>query len=309
MTGPSLLDIIAAIQSRLDAGADAVTLEVLDPDQGRGRFAGERVEIEGELYVHRPWRVWVELADRLGLRMCTPKLVAPPLCELRFEPLAAGFAWRDDDEDKRERYGTSSEFARIRKSEEPSFVLDLADALARVDPRPDARILSLGVNAGDELALLLALRPELGERAGFVGVDHSRSAIARARERFAAARHRFVEADLGALATLELGRFDLVLALDVLQSPGVDSHALLRQIVQSLLEPTGAVILGLPNCRYRDGELVHGARVKNFSQPELGLVVRDIAFYRRYLQQHRRRVFVTGSHELLITAIAEPPTQ
>jgi hypothetical protein len=50
---------------------------------------------------------------------------------------------------------------------------------------------------------------------------------------------------------------------------------------------------------------MHGARTKNFSQPELGLLIRDIAFCRRYLQQHRRKVFVTGTHELLITAIVE----
>ena len=297
----TLLEIIAQLQRQLADGADVVTLRVLDPDRGRGCHAGERIDIEGSEHVHRPWRVWVELADRLGLRLCTPKLIEPPLVELRFERLSPVATPSIDD--RREKYGTASEFARIRKAEEPSFLLDFADALARVNPRPDARILSLGVNAGDELALLLELRPTLREQASFVGVDHSASAIARARERFPAPRHRFVETDLASLAQLELGRFDVVLALDVLQSPGVDSDALLRHVVQALLTDSGALILGLPNCRYRDGELTHGARSKNFAQPELGLLVRDVAFYRRYLQQHRRKVFVTGSHELLITAV------
>lgn len=296
----TLLESIAAIQRQLDDGAQIVTLRVLDPDLGRGRYAGERIEHEGREYVHRPWRVWVELADRLGLRMCTPKPIEPPLLELRFERLAVA---QPPSDDPREKYGTASEFARIRKGEEPSFLLDFADALARVSPAPDARILSLGVNAGDELALLLELQPTLREQASFVGVDHSATAVARARERFPAARHRFIEADLASLASLELGRFDLVLALDVLQSPGVDSDALLRQLVQAQVAPSGALILGLPNCRYRDGELIHGARTKNLSQPELGLLVRDAAFYRRYLQQHRRKVYVTGTHELLITAV------
>jgi SAM-dependent methyltransferase len=296
-----MLDLIELIQDRLAAGDDAVTLAVFDPDHGRGRFAGEQVEFEGRVYVHRPWRVWVELADRLELRLCTPKPLDPPICELRFERLAASST--APVADVRERYGTQSEFARVRKAEEPSFVLDLGDALARVDPRPDARILSLGVNTGDELALILELRPALRERASFVGVDHSPSAIARARERFAAPRHRFIEADLAALATLELGRFDLVIAIDVLQSPGVDDRELLRRLVQTHLEPHAGLILGLPNCRYRDGDLVHGARMKNFAQPELSLVVANIAYYRRYLHQHRRKVFVTGTHELLITAI------
>jgi SAM-dependent methyltransferase len=298
----SLLELIAAIQAQLADGAEVVTLRVLDPDHGRGRYPGESLEFAGQVYVHRPWRVWLELADRLELRMCTPRSIEPPVCELRFERLNSP---NPPSADLREKYGAGSEFSRICKAEEPGFLLDFADALARVNPRTDARILSLGVNAGDELALLLELWPELREQASFVGIDHSPSALARARERFAAPRHRFIEAEFAALATVEIGRFDLVLALDVLQSPGVDDRTLLRQLVQHHLSPTGALILGLPNCRYRDGELIHGARMKNFSQPELSLLVSDIAFYRRYLHQHRRKVFVTGRHELLITAIVD----
>jgi hypothetical protein len=74
-------------------------------------------------------------------------------------------------------------------------------------------------------------------------------------------------------------------------------------VVQQRLSPTGSVILGVPNCRYLDGELLHGARTKNFRQPELSLVIDGIAFYRRYLHQHRRKVYVTGKHTLLVTAV------
>ena len=42
-------------------------------------------------------------------------------------------------------------------------------------------------------------------------------------------------------------------------------------------------------------------RLKNFAQPELGLLVKDVAFYRKYLQQHARQVFVTGKHYVLVT--------
>src|SRR5690606_279906 len=122
-TRPSLLEIIAAIQRQLATGAEVVTLEVLDPDHARGRFAGEPIEIDGRVFVHRPWRVWIELADRLGLRMCTPRPLDPPCCLLRFERLAPESTARRDDDDVRERYGVASEFARIRKAEEPSFVL------------------------------------------------------------------------------------------------------------------------------------------------------------------------------------------
>jgi len=137
-----------------------------------------------------------------------------------------------------------------------------------------------------------------------VGVDHSASALAVARARFPA--FQFACADVGALATLGLGTFDLVISLNTLQSPAIDDRAVLRQIVQHHLAPRGAVILGLPNARYRDGELEYGARIPNFRQPELGLLVKDVAFYRKYLQQHGRQVFVTGKHYVLVTGVAAP---
>jgi len=104
---------------------------------------------------------------------------------------------------------------------------------------------------------------------------------------------------------LGLGRFELVIAIGMLQSGELDDRALLRRLVQDHLAPAGAVILGVPNCRYVDGEISFGARMRNFSQPELGLVIKDIAFYRKYLQQHHRKVFVTGRNYLFVTAVAE----
>jgi len=140
-----------------------------------------------------------------------------------------------------------------------------------------------------------------------VGIDHSASALDTARARFPA--FRFLEADLGALASLGLGTFDLVISLNTLQSPGVDDRAVLRQVVQHHLAPGGAVILGLPNSRYAGGEIAYGARMKNFRQPELGLLIKDVAFYRKYLQQHGRQVFVTGKHYVLVTGVMPAPAE
>ena len=41
-----------------------------------------------------------------------------------------------------------------------------------------------------------------------------------------------------------------------------DDRSVLRLIVQRWLEPSGGVILGVPNCRYLDGEQLFGARTK-----------------------------------------------
>ncbi len=300
-----LVDVVAYLRAAIAGGAVTVALQVLDPDHGRGRYAGEPVTVAGRDHLHRPFRLWVELAERLGLRLLTPRPARPPLVELRFERLDPATGWHGDEPaDPTEKYGAGSEFARISKLEEPGFLIDFAEALARVDPRPGARILDLGVNTGDELALIGALAPALRGQATFVGVDHSRSALAVARARFPAAGYRFIEADLGRLAEIDLGdAFDLVICIGTLQSPGIDDRELLRHIVQRRLLPGGSVILGFPNCRYVDGEVEQGTRMVNFREPELGLLIKDVAFYRKYLQQHRRQVHVTGNRYLLVTGV------
>ena len=303
----SLLAVIEHLRARLAAGDAELRWTALDPDRGRGRYAGELVELGGQVYVHRPYRVWVDLAERLGLRMLTPRVVGDGLVELRFERLDESARWQAVEVEASERYGRDSGFQRISKLEDPDLVIDFADALARTRLPAAPRILELGVNRGDMFALIHALDPKLAGAASFVGVDHSASALALARERFPGDNYSFVVADVNELPAL--GSFDLVIAMGVLQSPGVDDPALLRRLVQVELGWTGALILGVPNCRYLDGERVHGARQKNFRQPELSLVIKDIAYFKRYLQQHRRQVYVTGRDYLLVTAVAEAPSR
>ena len=302
--GEPLLDIIDHVQRRLAAGAQVVTFAALDPDHGRGLHAGEPVQLAGVTYLHRPYRVWVDLAGRLGLRLLTPRPLAPPLLELRLERLDPAVDWHSAAvAEPLEKYGAGSAFARICKLEDPDFVIDFCDAIDRARVAADARVLELGVNRGDALALLCARVPGLAQRGALVGVDHSESALAVARARFPGGR--FITADLGRLGEAgELGgRFDLIVALDTLQSSGLDDRALLRALVQDHLAPRGSLVIGAPNCRYLDGEQVYGARMRNFRQPELGTLVKDVAFYRKYLQQHARTVYVTGKHEVLITAV------
>ena len=285
----TLVELIEDLQRRLAEGEREVSITVADPDLGRGRPAGTRV---GDA-IHRPLRVWVELADRLELRLRTPRPAAPGRVELVFERIEAPEPVAPAD--PTEKYGLDSPYAEIDKLEDPGFVLDFADALDRCALGPQPRVLDLGCNRGDVLALVLRHHPT----ASLWGVDHSASALGAARERLP--DHHFVEADVATLPSLDLPRFDLVLALNILQSPGVDDRELLRHLVQERLADRGAVILGIPNCRYRGGELLHGARMKNFTQPELSLMVKGAAHYRRYLQQHKRKVWVTGRNYILVT--------
>ena len=293
-----LIDVLAGLRAQLDRGESIIDMLALDPDLGAGRYAGERIVIAGTPYVHRSLSTWVELAERLGLRLAMPVHADPPRVRLRLERLGPYAPTRTGPAGgATEKYGAASDFARRSKLEDPGFVLDLEAALARVELPRAPRVLDLGCNTGDELALILRRAPD----ARITALDHSASALAIARQRFAAAT--FVEADLVTLPTLPLGTFDLVVSIDTQQSPAIEDRVIVRHVVLELLAPTGSLILGFPNGRYRDGELEYGARMVNFTEPELGLLVKDVAFYRRYLAQHRRRVFVTGKHEVLLTAV------
>ncbi|WP_163867585.1 class I SAM-dependent methyltransferase [Myxococcus eversor] len=289
------------------AGEGGVCIEVPDPDLGRGSYPGERVG-PGQGLVHRPLRSWCDLAEGLGCRLLTPRGVDTTHVSLTFEPLGPEASWHaggtaSEEVSLQERYGVDSAFARVRKLEDAGFLLPWLEALGRVRLPEGARVLDLGVNRGDELAAFAWL--EGAPDVTFVGVDHSASALAEARARFPDARHSFLVADLNALPE-GLGRFHLVVSVGTLQSPGVDDHALLRTLVQEHLEPEATLVLGFPNSRFRDGEVVYGARVRNLREPDLSLLVKDLSFYRRYLHQHGFRTYLGGKYDLLLTAVRGP---
>ena len=288
-------EVLRATLEPLQIG-EPLSFYALDPDLGAG-FTGELFEYSGIRYRHRPLRVWLELAERLGCRLHTPE---PEGTFVKFTvSRLADAAWHHRKDSSSEAYGSASEFSRVQKLEEPTFLFDYTRALERVALKPESRVLSLGVGRGDELGPFETLFE--GYDLSFTGVDHSASALSLARERFPRANYDFIQADLNALE--ELGRFDLIVSIATFQSPGVQGHTMIRKLVQNYLTERGSLILALPNCRYRDGEVIYGAKMKNFSEPNLSLVVKDLAFYRKYLQQHRFQVFLTGKYYLFLTAV------
>ena len=130
------------------ARGEPAQLEVPDPNRG-GHHAGELVEGS----VHRPWRVWTELADRLAARL-----------EIRGTCLT--FVALDRHRVIRHDYGTTSEFARVHKLEDPSFVVDLAEALERARLPAAARVLALGCNQADALPHRSGSQRTPGKRRG-----------------------------------------------------------------------------------------------------------------------------------------------
>lgn len=293
---------LAEALTRVEPG-DVVRFTAPDPDRA-GLYDGEPVD-GGR---HRGLAGWVQLAEQLGAALLVPRPAGGGRVIFGLRRLDPDASWQlgAAPSGDPEKYGARSGFARVHKFEEAPFLYGFVRALAFVDPAPGARVLALGCNRGDELEALERLRPD--HAFDCLGIDHAASAIDEARRRHP--HMRFEVGDVSRLAQPDperpppatLGRFDLVLALNVLHSPSLDGKAILRRLVAAHLTPAGSLIVGLPNVRYVDHGLRYGARVKGFGHPELSVMIRDAAFYRRYLASHRFRVMITGQHTVFVSA-------
>lgn len=287
-THEPLAVILPAVRAAL-AERGEVALTVPDPDLGVGLYAGEAVP-QG---LHRPWQAWADLADLLGAHLLTPERAGEGRVRVRLR------AYANTPAPDAGGYGAGGEWGRVDKLEDPVFLFTLVEALRRVNPPDGGRVLALGVNAGRELDTLPLAFPD--RSLDVLGVDLDDSALALARARHPAATFRAL--DVNTLPDPSLGRFDFVLALSVLHSPGVEQDAVLRALRREHLTSTGGLIVGFPNARYLDGFLSYGARTRNFARPDLSLLLADVAAARRQLQKHGFKVFVTGKSEVLVTAI------
>ena len=272
---------------------EEVSLKVPDPDAGLalGLYPGEA----GPAGIHRPYLTWTDAADLLDAQFLTPVRLGEHV-QLHFRQRHVLPPDRTPG-----RYAAGSEFARVNKLEDPHFLHDLTEALTRAALRPGSRVLSLGVGSGRELEVLEQVYPVHGLQV--LGLDLEPSVLELARARFPAYGFRVQDVTLPGLPAL--GRFDAVLAISLLQSPGIVQADLLRTLRTEVLAPAGTLILGFPNARYRGGELSYGARTLNFTRPDLSLLIKDVTQARRALQGHGFTVYVTGKYEVLVTAVRQ----
>lgn len=300
-TTEPMIEILSWMQEALE-NSDCVAFEVLNPDYAVGSYAGESVRIEKIEYLYRSYKAWNDLAELLFCRMLTPKIASEHTIILTFVQLNPSDSFHTS-ETHEEKYGTSSHFARIHKNEEPTFLNAYLRALQSVKIEKRKRILNLGINTGDEFDLI---RRFLGnheyQSLKLVGIDHSPSAIDTARERFNEGNAVFHVHDINDLASLSLGRFDLIITIGTLQSTTVEFKSLFASLVQEYLTPDGALILGFPNCRWMDGEMIYGAKAPNYPYSEMSILIKDLYYCKKYLQQKKFRVTVTGSDYLFLTA-------
>ncbi|NKQ41435.1 MAG: methyltransferase domain-containing protein [Sulfurovum sp.] len=283
---------------------DNIEFKVLNPDLGSGLYAGEKTLISGKTYTQHSLRAWCTLAELLGYRILLPKVLSDQEVLIRYEKLHTSKSFHDENpDDYREKYGSNSAFARINKLEEPSFIWHYMAALNAVQVSDKSAILNLGIGRGDEFVAIRNMLPaDIFAKIDIAGVDHSKSAISSAIEMLSDDNIRFLCRDINDLQSLSLGKFDLIISIGTLQSPNINSKTLIMSLVQKYFTQDGAMILGFPNARWIDGELIYGAKAPNYPYPEMSLVIKDIYWIKKYLQQHKFRVTITGREYLFLTA-------
>lgn len=288
--------------NELKAG-ECISFEIVDPDLGDG-YAGEMLDIKDETYIYRGYKSWTDLAELLMCKMMTPEKSTYPLVKLTFKKLETQSSFhRESPSSKEEKYGVNSNFAQIHKMEEPAFLYYYNQALQNVKINQRTSVLNLGINTGDEFSVIKnSLDTKTYANINLVGIDHSKTAIAYAKTRFPEENVTFHAHDINDLEGLNLGRFDLLVSIGTLQSPSINFKPFFMSLVQNYLEKDAAIILGFPNSRWTGGEMIYGAKAPNYAMSEMSLLFNDVIFCKKYLQQHKYRVTLTGKQYIFLTA-------
>ncbi|RRS30323.1 MAG: methyltransferase [Epsilonproteobacteria bacterium (ex Lamellibrachia satsuma)] len=297
----TMQEILPILQNRLKT-KETVSFKILDPDLGEG-YAGEKIIIKDQSYIYRGYKAWTDLAEILKCRMLTPQKCEEPLVTLRFKKMEEDSFHSDTPKSKEEKYGADSHFFQINKMEEPAFLYYYQQALENVKVGDRKQILNLGVNRGDEFEVIRKqLNIKKYEKMEFIGIDHSQSAIEYARHIFPENNFTFYAHDINDIESLRLGRFDLLISIGTLQSPSINFKPFFMSLVQNFLKKDSAVILGFPNCRWIGGEMIYGAKAPNYAMSEMSLLFNDVIFCKKYLQQKKYRVTITGKQYIFLTA-------
>ncbi|RLA67976.1 MAG: methyltransferase [Epsilonproteobacteria bacterium] len=297
----SMQEILPCLQKQLE-GKEILTFEVLNPDFAQG-YAGYKIEIEEKEYLYRSYKTWVDLAELLKCKMLTPKESVYPLVTLRFQKLALDSFHIEKPKIKEEKYGRYSTFFQIYKMEEPAFLYYYMQALDNVKITEKTHVLNLGINRGDEFQVIKnKLNTKKYENMKLLGIDYSKTAISYAKQRFPETNVSLYAHDINKLKELDLENFDLLISIGTLQSPDINFKVFLMDLVQNYLSKKAAIILGFPNSRWTGGELIYGAKAPNYAMSEMSLLYNDVIFAKKYLQQHKFRVTLTGKYYVFLTA-------
>ena len=298
----TMQEILPILQKRVK-NEELFSFSVLNPDISNC-YAGKIVEVDNQEYVYRGWKAWTDLAELLKCKMLIPKEKKYPLVELTFKKLESKTSFHLNLQDnKREKYGVDSHFFEIHKMEEPAFFYYFNQALNNVSIKSKKHILNLGINRGDEFEVIRNKLSSLEyNNMQLVGIDHSKTAIEYAKNIFKEENVKFYAENINNLHILNLGKFDLLISIGTLQSPSINFKPFFMNLVQHYLEKDSAIILGFPNSRWLAGEVIYGAKAPNYTMSEMSLLFSDVMFCKKYLQQKKFRVTITGKQYIFLTA-------
>ena len=258
-----MFEIIQYLENELKNNNE-ISIEVLNPNVKDDIYAGEKLKIENNKFIYRSYKSWSDLAEILFCKMLVIHLYENTVI-LKFQKLNKLDSFHNDlNDEKNEKYGENSTFFRINKNEEPVFVYTYLNALKNVKIEEKRNILNLGINKADEFEVIKKLVDEkILNEMNLVGIDYSKSAIEYSKNRFPDENFTFYNHDINRLNELDLKKADLLISIGTLQSSGLNFKLLFMDLIQNYLEDKGSIILGFPNCRWINGEMIYSAKEAN----------------------------------------------
>ena len=302
ITNENMFEIISYLEKELKNN-DYVIIEILNPSIKDDIYAGEKLIIDNQEFIYRSFKSWSDLAEILFCKLLIVGLQENKV-QIKFQKLNKTESFHNDvNDEKNEKYGEDSTFFRINKNDEPSFLYAYMNALINVKIEEKKEILNLGINKADEFEVIKnLLDEETLNQMNLVGIDYSSSAIEFSKKRFPSENFTFFNHDINKLEQLNLKKADLIISIGTLQSSGLNFKLLFMDLIQNYLEDKGSIILGFPNCRWINGEMIYGAKAANYSYSEQSVLYKDVYFCKKYLQQKKYRVTLTGKNYLFLTA-------
>lgn len=301
-TQETMFEIISYLEKELKQ-KDETLFEVLNPNINGEIYAGEKYILNNIEFIYRSYKSWCDLAELLFCKMLVISINQNTVT-LKFQKLNKFDSFHNEiNDEKNEKYGENSTFFRINKNEEPAFLYSYMKALINVKVEEKKNILNLGINKADEFEVIKELlEEEVLKNISFTGIDYSSSAIEFAKKRFPFNNFNFFTHDINKLVELNLKKSDLIISIGTLQSSSLNFKLLFMDLVQNYLEDKGSIILGFPNCRWINGEMIYGAKAPNYLYSEQSILYKDVYFCKKYLQQKKFRVTLTGKNYLFLTA-------
>ena len=281
----NILEIFNYLEQELK-NSSQVSIETLNPDENKDAIT---------------LKSWADLAELLKCKLNIPKVNGNKVV-LTFTKLEDSSFHNFSNIDKTEKYGVDSLFFKIDKTKLPYFSYHYRESLKFVNVASRKNILNLGVNRGDEFIFIKdLLGNEAFAKLNLTGIDHSKSAIEYAKNTLPN-NCKFYTHDINAMQELNLPKQDLIISIGTLQSPQINYKLFLSELLKNYLKPNGALIIAFPNSRWQGNTNIYGARVKNYKFSELGLMLSDVIYTKKFLQQKKFKVVITGREYIFITA-------